>query len=142
MNKKNHISSKLRNRISQKFHRRCAYCQSQEENLGTQFTIDHIIPEALGGETVEENLCLACWDCNLSKKSKIAANDPETGQMVALFNPNQQNWYDHFTWDSKGELIIGKTPSGRATVAALHLNRLHLLRARARWIQVGWHPPQ
>lgn len=106
-----------------------------------QFTVDHIIAESLGGQTVIENLCLACWDCNLIKSNRIAALDPDTGTMVTLFHPSQQKWLDHFAWVEQGAILIGTTASGRATIEALRLNRLLLVQARKRWIEAGWHPP-
>ncbi len=136
------ISAALRQQVSKNSRHRCSYCLSQEEVVGMQFTIDHIIPESLGGSTNPENLCLACWDCNLAKQNRIAALDTQSGQMVPFFNPNQQNWNDHFAWQARGELIVGLTATGRATINALRLNRPLLVRARKRWIKPGWHPPQ
>ena len=43
--------------------------------------------------------------------------DPHTGHPVALFNPRQMNWTDHFTF--RGKEVVGKNPSGRATAALL-----------------------
>ncbi len=106
-----------------------------------RFTVDHIIPEILGGSTSEENLCLACWDCNLIKQRRIAAEDPLDAALVPLFHPVKQRWHDHFAWDESDTLIFGLTASGRATVQALRLNRPALVRARERWVGVGWHPP-
>ena len=120
---------------------RCSYCQTQEEIVGLHFTIDHIIPESLGGTNELDNLCLACWDCNLIKQSRIAAIDPESGETVSLFHPNQQEWSEHFRWVDGGKFIEGQTANGRVTVNTLRLNRPLLVRSRERWIKVGWHPP-
>lgn len=139
---KTKISPTLRQQVTQNSRYRCSYCLTQEEIVGMRFTIDHIIPESLGGSTTPENLCLACWDCNLAKQTRIAGIDPQSAQMVSLFNPNQQNWHDHFAWQTEGEQIAGQTAIGRATITALRLNRLLLVRARARWIKSGWHPPE
>jgi hypothetical protein len=136
------ISSALRQLITEQSHYRCSYCQTQMDISGIQFTIDHIIPESLGGLTEEHNLCLACWDCNLIKQNRIRANDPQTAELVPLFHPRQQLWHEHFVWQEGGLLVEGLTPIGRATVAYLRLNRPILLKARQRWIKVGWHPPQ
>ena len=35
--------------------------------------IDHIIPIAKGGQTVEDNLQTLCWKCNRAKSDKIIA---------------------------------------------------------------------
>ena len=104
--------------------------------------LDHLIPEALGGVTAEDNLWLACSLCNDSKGYRIAAEDPTTGEAVRLFNPRHQDWHEHFRWSEGGCVITGLTPAGRATVVALHLNRPTLVLARRAWVAVGWHPPK
>ena len=104
--------------------------------------LDHLIPEALGDLTEEDNLWLACSLCNDSKGCRIAAEDPTTGVVVRLFNPRHQDWHVHFSWSEGGIMITGGTPVGRATVVALHLNRPTLVLARRAWVAVGWHPPK
>jgi hypothetical protein len=103
--------------------------------------IEHIIPIAAGGQSVEENLWLACPLCNGYKGIQTHAHDPETGQVVALFNPRRQAWNEHFRWKDDGVEILGLTPCGRATVIALKLNNESVTRARRRWVLAGWHPP-
>lgn len=120
---------------------RCCYCQTAEDVSGSRFTLDHIIPESLGGQTSADNLCLACWECNRIKRDRITAIDPDTGNSVRLFNPNAQDWHHDFKWQSSGLLISGLTPTGRATVDALQLNRAVLVNARRLWVEAGWHPP-
>lgn len=104
--------------------------------------IDHIIPEAAGGETVWGNLCVACHSCNEFKGAQMEAQDPLTDQCVPLFHPHQQHWHEHFCWSEDGSHIIGLTPPGRATVAALNMNHPLIVEARRRWARVGWHPPR
>ena len=135
------ISPALRRQVAERDAFSCAYCRSQEAVIGSSLTVDHVIPEVLGGSSELSNLCLACWSCNLSKGQRVAATDPETGDMVALFHPTKQIWNDHFTWQAEGSLLQGLSACGRATVNALKLNRLLLVQARKRWVQVGWHPP-
>jgi hypothetical protein len=136
-----YIAPALRSLVAKKSGYRCSYCLTVEEIVGALFTVDHIIPESLGGTTTPDNLCLACWSCNLIKSDKIVALDPETGEIVRLFHPNTQTWQEHFTWQANGLLIVGLTPTGRATVNALKLNRPPLINARRLWLKVGWHPP-
>jgi hypothetical protein len=109
--------------------------------VGTPMEIDHIIPESLGGATAEDNLWLACALCNQQKGDRVAAADPVTGERVRLFNPREQRWSEHFAWTPEGDRIVGLTPTGRATVVALGLNRPTLASARLAWAAVGWHPP-
>ena len=50
---------------------------------------------------------------------------------------------DHIIPQSLGGLTEeDNTPTGRATVAALNLNRLSLVKARQAWVAAGWHPPK
>lgn len=135
------ISKVLRDQVADEAKHRCGYCLTAEMVVGAPMELDHITPEALGGTSEEENLWLACSFCNSYKGDRLAAPDPETGEMVPLFNPRRQAWNEHFAWAENGAIIVGLTPSGRATELALHLNRLVLVRARQRWISVGWHPP-
>ena len=139
---KTYIPQALRQQAYQAFKARCAYCQTPEWIIGTAFTIDHIIPESQGGETILENLCLACFACNSIKGTQTTTIDPQTKQLVPLFHPYHQDWFEHFTWQAKGLHIFGLTPTGRATINALRLNRPLLVNARRWWIKAGWHPPE
>jgi hypothetical protein len=102
---------------------------------------DHLMPHAAGGITREENLWLSCRRYNAAKGSQIQAHDPDSAEWVALFNPRQQVWMDHFAWSEDGTEIMGKTPCGRATVAALRMNSATIVVARRLWVSVGWWPP-
>jgi HNH endonuclease len=95
--------------------------------------VDHIIPESLGGLTEQDNLWLACSLCNDHKGDRIAALDPDSSEIVRLFDPRHQNWSEHFAWTSEGDHILGLTPAGRATVVVLNMNRPVLVRARQAW---------
>lgn len=139
---RSYIPKRLRNRVAEQARRRCGYCLTAERIVGTPMEIDHLIPESLGGQTVEDNLWLACSLCNNHKADRVAALDPHTGDVVRLFDPRRQTWQAHFRWTEAGDRIIGTTPTGRATVVALKLNRSVLVQARQRWVQVGWHPPK
>jgi hypothetical protein len=132
----------LRQRIAEQAHHRCGYCLTQEVVSGIPLTLEHIIPKVGGGQDVEENLWLSCRLCNEAKGVLTEAIDPETGVTVPLFNPRTQAWAEHFTWSEDGIRIIGQTPTGRATVVALSLNSELRVRARAIWVEAGWHPPE
>jgi hypothetical protein len=43
------------------------------------------------------NLALACWNCNLKKGPNLSGVDPNTGQVVALFHPRQDEWDEDFS---------------------------------------------
>lgn len=138
---KAHIPRSLRQRVMTEFGNQCAYCHSLTAITGARLVIDHIIPEAAGGETTQENLCVACHSCNEFKGAKTEAEDPLTGERVPLFHPRRHRWNDHFSWSEDGTMIIGLSAVGRATVQALNMNHLDVVEARRRWVRVGWHPP-
>jgi hypothetical protein len=61
-----------------------------------------------------------CVFCNLHKGPNLAGVDPRTGAVERLFDPRQDPWETHF--ERRGVLILGLTPSGRATIAVLDMN--------------------
>jgi hypothetical protein len=104
--------------------------------------IEHIIPKGKGGVSTESNLWLSCPLCNRYKSDRTSARDPESGIETAIFNPRTQRWSEHFCWSADGIRVVGLTPTGRATVAALHLaDDPDALVVRAYWVLAGWHPP-
>ncbi|MGB2923670.1 MAG: HNH endonuclease signature motif containing protein [Limnothrix sp.] len=122
---------------------RCGYCLSPQKLVMARLEIEHIIPISKGGNSEESNLWLACPICNGHKAGKIKAIDPVTKKVVALFNPRTQVWAKHFAWAEDGISILGKTPTGRATVRALSLDSdFDALEVRSYWVQAGWHPPK
>ena len=119
----------------------CEYCHTAEQWQYVPFTVDHVLPLAQGGTDALDNLALACFHCNSRKASQLTATDPTTGEVVSLFNPRRHIWSDHFIWSADGLYIIGLTPIGRATLAALELNRERVINIRAADVAVGRHPP-
>lgn len=66
------MTSKLRAQIKERDNYTCCQCgnsTSKEPNLLLE--VDHIIPIAKGGLTLEENLQTLCWKCNRSKGAKL-----------------------------------------------------------------------
>ncbi len=131
----------LRELIAARDRGRCVYCLTAEANCGLRLHVDHILPVARGGSSTVDNLCLACFSCNVYKGARQTGIDPDFGDAVSLFHPLQQRWGEHFQWSEDGSAILGLTPSGRATVVALQLNNFTIVRARRRWVSAGWHPP-
>jgi hypothetical protein len=135
------ISKRLRERIRRQADDRCGYCLSPQKLVLGQLEIEHLMPRALGGKDDEDNLWLACRMCNGYKGKQIKAIDPQTGQPAAIYNPRNQKWAEHFQWSEDGSMIVGLTPSGRATIEALQLNNPLALIVRLEWVSAGWHPP-
>ena len=139
---KAYVPAALRERIIQQAGHHCGYCLRTEALMGMPMTLDHIIPQAAGGSTTEENLWLACRRCNEFKGGQTHAHDPQSGDRVSLFNPRLQIWAEHFAWSKDGVEILGKTPCGRATIVALQMNNSEIVVARRLWVSAGWWPPQ
>jgi 5-methylcytosine-specific restriction endonuclease McrA len=135
------IGRRRRERIAARAGHRCSYCRSSQQITGSEGQIDHVTPEARGGSDDDDNLCWCCDECNTFKGDAIEALDPDTDHRAPLFHPVRERWGDHFAWAEGGALIVGLTPTGRATARQLKLNRPWLMHARRRWIEVGWHPP-
>ncbi|NUM78884.1 HNH endonuclease [candidate division KSB1 bacterium] len=118
----------------------CAYCHSPRQLLAAGLEKDHIIPLSKGGANVPGNICRACHKCNQFKAAKLSAPDPITGNLVPLFHPLQQNWQDHFVFSEDGAMILGLTPTGRATIQGLKMNRPEMIALRLNWQELGWRP--
>ncbi len=136
------ISSEIKRKIRQAARNRCGYCLTPQEIISMPFEIEHIRPIADGGSDDEENLWLACRNCNGFKHAKTKAIDPITKEEISLFNPRTQSWFEHFEFSEDKTEIIGKTSCGRATVIALRLNFEQAINARKLWASVGWYPPK
>ncbi len=135
------ISEALRRQIIEEAGHRCEYCKTSSRLIGMPLIMEHVFPKSLGGQDDRSNLAASCYRCNEFKGARTDARDPETGQLVPLFNPRMQTWSDHFTWGNGGTHLLGITSTGRATVISLRLNNENIVEARAIWIEFGWHPP-
>jgi hypothetical protein len=56
------------------------------------------------------------------KATRTTAVDPDSGRLVPLFHPRQQQWVEHFAWSPDFTLMIGLAATGRATITALALS--------------------
>jgi hypothetical protein len=135
-----YLSASLRADVITDSGNQCGYCHSPDALMGVSLVFDHIIPLAAGGPTTRENLWRACRQCNEFKGPQTRAEDTDTGIVVPLFHPRTQRWNDHFRWNSDYTEIVGISPTGRATVQALQLNRQLLVKARRNWRRMGWLP--
>jgi len=128
----------LRRLVIERADGRCEYCLIHQDVSPYTHEVDHLIARKHGGQTVAENLALACLPCNRRKGSDLTAFDPDSGDIVPLFNPRTQLWTAHFALE--GARIVGLTPAGRATVALLALNAPVRLTERQALIALGLYP--
>lgn len=98
----------------------CEYCRLPQAYHPWKLEIDHVIAQQHQGLTDPENLALCCPRCNRHKGPNVAGVDPQSHQIVPLFNPRTANWHDHFEWN--GAWLVGRTSEARATIATLDLN--------------------
>lgn len=133
------ISASLHAQVVLRAGGRCEYCRLAQSGQEAAFHIDHVVPRSASGPTASDNLALACVSCSLRKWSRQKFTDPESAEEVPLFNPRTQEWAAHFDWDD--ERIVALTPTGRATLAALAMNRPLILGIRHEEIARGRHPP-
>ena len=122
------ISAALRRQVRERASERCEYCLLAEVQAFFPHEPDHIISRKHGGETVLDNLALACFDCNRFKGSDIASVDPVSGTLTLLFDPRLQRWSEHFKLEHGR--VVPLTATGRATARLLRLNLPHRIEIR------------
>lgn len=141
------ISEATRQTVRERASDLCEYCHSPERLSANRFTVDHLTPKSLGGSDDLNNLALTCRRCNERRYNFVAGIDPETQELVSIFNPRQQNWKEHFVWTDNGVMIQGITAIGRAACIRLDLNDTRYpendsIRGTQRfWGQTRLHPP-
>ena len=138
---KRRVSTRLRQLVRERAHSCCEYCISQEAYSPDPFSNEHITPIGAGGRSEEDNLAFACQGCNNLKYNKTSAIDPITLQEAPLFNPRKNRWHEHFEWSCDCSELVGLTPTGRATIEELRLNRANVVNLRRVLLLVGKHPP-
>ena len=129
---------KLRRLTINRADNRCEYCRLAQAGQEATFHIDHITPLNAGGATTSQNLALACVSCSLRKAARQMAFDPQTEKEVLLFHPRHDRCVEHFVWE--GVQVTGVTAKGRATIAALEMNRPGILAIRLEESLLGRHP--
>ena len=135
------VTAQMRRVITERAEGRCEYCRSVAEYATESFAVEHIHPLSRDGTSTLDNLALTCFGCNGHKYNKITAPDPINGEHAPLFHPRQQQWQEHFAWNTDFTRVVGITPTGRATVEALQLNRPGVVNLRQLLILIRRHPP-
>lgn len=126
----------VRERVRRRAGNRCEYCLLKQEHLPfSTFQVEHIIPRKHGGDDEPSNLALACDRCNAHKGPNLTGIDPETGEIVPLFNPREHAWAAHFRLSDA--TIVGLTAIGRTTMRVLNMNEERRVRLRAVLKQYG-----
>ena len=94
------ISKKTRFMLFKRDAFTCQYCGRTPPNITLE--IDHIIPVKSGGTNDEDNLIVACFDCNRGKSAEHLTTVPETvkTRTILLKEQNEQakqyvKWLDN-----------------------------------------------
>jgi HNH endonuclease len=135
------VSARTRDAVIRRAGNRCEYCLSPADYASDVFAVEHILPRSKGGLTQVSNLALSCQGCNNFKYTATEASDPGSGDLAPLYHPRKHLWQEHFAWNEDFTQILGVTPTGRATIARLKLNRPHVVNLRRLLHAASKHPP-
>ena len=135
-----YIPAAMRRAVRERAHGSCEYCLLAEDDAYFPHEPDHITSLKHRGQSIRDNLVWSCFDCTRFKGSNIASLDPLSGDLVPLFNPREDRWYQHFQIVA-GE-ILPLTPMGRATAALLKFNLPQRVEVRASLAQANRYPRQ
>jgi len=126
--------------VARRADHRCEYCHAPEPVFNFAFEVEHIVPVASGGGNEGDNLALACRSCNAFKSARRTGTDPDTGATVPLFHARRDTWEEHFAVNPETNAMVGRTPTGRATVSLLQLNSPAQQLARRQWRRLDLFP--
>ncbi|PWU14335.1 MAG: hypothetical protein C5B50_17295 [Verrucomicrobia bacterium] len=134
------MTAKVRRQVRARAKRRCEYCRLPDwVELAGPFHVEHIVARQHRGPDNVANLAWACSRCNLHKGTNLSGVDPDSSDIVRLFNPRQDRWDDHF--ELVGAVIRGRSAAGRATVWLFQMNAERRVEFRAELIEQGlWEP--
>jgi 5-methylcytosine-specific restriction endonuclease McrA len=114
---------------------RCEYCRLPQRVLDARLQVEHIVAKQHRLDDDPSNLALACDRCNQFKGTNLSSIDPESGLVVPLFHPRHDVWAVHFAFS--GPVIVGLTPTGRATVTLLRMNESPRIELRMLLLECG-----
>lgn len=130
------MSPALREQVRHRAGNRCEYCRlHQQHDDSHPFHVEHINPRKHGGTGDFENLALACHHCNLHKGTNLTGRDPDTNEIIRLFDPRRDRWTEHFKFASSR--IVGVTAIGRTTAWVMQMNSDDRVELRTILIELG-----
>jgi hypothetical protein len=130
-----YVPAALRRLVSARAAGTCEYCRIPDAVAFYPHEVDHVIAEKHGGETIESNLCLSCWECNRHKGTDLTSVDLMTGAITPIFNPRRHLWHEHFYLETA--ILVGITAEGRTTVKLLRFNDELSVELRTELIKLG-----
>ena len=131
-----YISDALRKQVEDRADNICEYCLIPIEETYFGGEIDHIVGIKHDGETILENLALACQPCNRNKGSDLGSNSATTKILTRFYNPRIDVWTEHFQINEDAE-IIPLTEIGEVTVRIFKFNEFERVLERQGLIELG-----
>jgi HNH endonuclease len=132
-----YVSEQMRRLVIERANSRCEYCFFPQRYFATSFHIEHIIALKHGGETVIENLALACSTCNEFKGSDLGSLDWDLdGGFAFFFNPRTQILTEHFRFEENGT-FQPLTAEARVTARLFKFNDEERVEERLMLIEAG-----
>jgi hypothetical protein len=131
-------SDQLRGEVAERADFRCEYCRIHQDDMFISFEIDHIVAQKHGGGNEIENLAYACPHCNQHKGTDMVTFVDDYNDVIRLFNPRIDDWYEHFE-TTIGE-VYSETKIGKATIKLLKINDVDLIILRGLLIELGRYP--
>lgn len=126
--------------VSKRAGEKCEYCKAPQRLFNMLFEVEHVVPVAAWSDERSENLALACRRCNLHKVVRPPVTAQNTPDDNLIFNPRIQRWDEHFELNLQTGEIVGRTPTGTATVKLLRMNSPPAPQARLLWIEFAIFP--
>lgn len=127
----------LRRLVESRANGLCEYCLIHDADTYLGCQVDHVVAEKHGGQTISNNLCLACTYCNRSKGTDLGSLD-DTGDLVRFYNPRADRWLDHFRIDHY--LIVPTTPIGIVTARILGFDQIDRVTERIALHKIDRYP--
>ena len=137
-----YIPTWMREIVIGRAHGCCEYCQTPAAYSPEIFEFEHPLPRGAQDLPDLANLAWSCLACNRYKTTRTSSTDPQTGEVTPLFNPRTDQWPEHFRWSADLLTIVGQTPTGRATVETLKMNRPAIVKFRLALRSINQHPAQ
>ncbi|HEY0461112.1 MAG TPA: HNH endonuclease signature motif containing protein [Pyrinomonadaceae bacterium] len=131
-----YISENLRSEVELRANGFCEYCRIAIEDTYFGGEIDHIVSLKHRGQTILENLALACQPCNRSKGSDLGSISQTSGLLVRFYHPRTDIWHENFRVNADAEIEF-LTEIGEVTAFIFGFNEPERIEERRGLLEIG-----